>query len=188
MGRSFGPRFESALMYACMLHYGQIRKGNGCPYITHPLAVAALVAEYGGDENQVIAALLHDVLEDCDVTTDALVERYGQDVADMVVACSDTTSRPKPPWRPRKEAYLKRLATIDGRAKLVITADKLHNIQSILHDLERPSVGELIWDRFRAPKLDQLWYFNAVTAALGDGWQSELLDELRRAVARIPPG
>lgn len=185
VGRTFGPRFESALMYACTLHFGQIRKGNGAPYITHPMAVASLVAEYGGDEDQVIAALLHDVLEDCDVTLEQIAMRFGQDVADMVDSCSDTKVRPKPPWRPRKEAYLRRLATVGPRAKLVIAADKLHNVQCIVHDLNRASVGEQIWLRFRAPKPDQHWYFNAVTEVLADGWQHELLDELRRTVERV---
>lgn len=185
VARSFGPRFESALMYACGLHFGQIRKGNGAPYITHPLAVASLVSEFGGDEDQVIAALLHDVLEDCDVDASAIEARYGRDVAEMVDQCSDTTVRPKPPWRERKEAYLRRLARVSARAKLVIAADKLHNVQCILHDLERPSVGERIWGRFRAPKPDQFWYFQAVVDALAAGWEAELLDELRRAVDRV---
>jgi len=185
VARHFGSRFESALMYACTLHFGQIRKGNGSPYITHPLAVAALVAEFGGDEDQVIAALLHDVLEDCDVGVESVQARYGAEVAEMVLSCSDTTVRPKPPWRPRKEAYLRSLAAVPPRAKLVIAADKLHNLQCILHDLERPSVGETIWSRFRAPKAEQFWYFNAVVAALADGWDSELLEELRRVASRV---
>lgn len=183
--QQWGQRFDEALLYASQQHFGQIRKGNGCPYISHPLAVASLVGEYGGDEDQAIAALLHDLLEDCSVTAAELEQRFGSAVAEMVVHCSDTTVRPKPPWKRRKQAYLASLAAVPARSRLVIAADKLHNAQCIVHDLARRSVGERIWSRFRARREDQLWYFRALVDELGRGWDHELLDELRRVVAQL---
>ena len=183
--RVWGPRFESALMFACCRHYGQIRKGNGSPYITHPLGVAALVGEYGGDEDQAIAALLHDLLEDCGVKLEEISSRFGERVASIVSWCTDTTEQPKPPWQQRKEAYLARLPGAPPDARLVVAADKLQNAESIVHDLGRGSVGARVWSRFRADRDQQLWYFRTVTEVLGEGWDHELLDELRHVVSRM---
>jgi (p)ppGpp synthase/HD superfamily hydrolase len=181
----YGPRFESALAFACAAHFGQIRKGSGAPYITHPMAVASIVGAYGGDEDQAIAALLHDVMEDCGVPEERIAQRYGSRVATIVAACTDTTERPKPPWRPRKEAHIAKVRGQPGEVKLVIAADKLHNALSILRDLRRPSVGEVVWDRFTADRPDVLWYYGAMAEALGAGWDHELHGELRHAVERL---
>jgi GTP pyrophosphokinase len=172
-------------MFASFHHHGQIRKGNGSPYITHPLAVASLVGEYGGDEDQAVAALLHDLLEDCGVKLEEISSRFGERVADVVSWCTDTTEQPKPPWQQRKEAYLARLGGAPPDARLVITADKLQNAESIMHDLGRSSVGELVWTRFRANRDQELWYFRTVTDVLAAGWSHEILDELRSVVARM---
>ncbi len=181
----YGPRFESALAYACSQHHGQRRKGSGAPYITHPLAVASIVGQYGGDEDQAIAALLHDVMEDCDVSREAIAARYGERVAGIVDACTDTTETPKPPWRPRKEAHIAKVRTKPAPIKLVIAADKMHNALSILRDRGRPSVGEAIWDRFTADKASVLWYYRAMADALADGWDHDLAAELSRVVDRM---
>jgi (p)ppGpp synthase/HD superfamily hydrolase len=181
----FGPRFESALAFASAMHFGQRRKGDGAPYITHPMAVASIVGTYGGDEDQAIAALLHDVMEDCSVERDQIAERYGERVATIVEACTDSTDRPKPPWRPRKEAHIARVRGLDSYAKLVIAADKLHNATSILRDLHRRSVGDVVWSRFSAAKPDVLWYYHAMVGALGHSWEHELHDELTRVVALL---
>ncbi|MBI4702643.1 MAG: bifunctional (p)ppGpp synthetase/guanosine-3',5'-bis(diphosphate) 3'-pyrophosphohydrolase [Deltaproteobacteria bacterium] len=182
---AYGARFESALTFACSRHFGQERKGNGAPYITHPLAVAALVGEYGGDEDQAIAALLHDVLEDCGVTETDVALRYGARVARIVASCTDTTLRPKPPWPQRKQAFLARLRGAPPDVKLVVAADKLHNAQAIVRDLRRASVGDKVWSRFRAGREDVLWYYRAAVDALTDGWSHELCDELRAVVAEL---
>ncbi len=181
----YGARFESALAYSCALHFGQRRKGDGAPYITHPLNVAALVGQYGGDEDQAIAALLHDSIEDCGVTRARLAARYGPRVADIVADCSDSTSVPKPPWRARKEAHIQRVRHFTAASKLVIAADKLHNAMSITRDLRRPSVGEAVWSRFTAPKPQVIWYYQTMAAALGHQWQHELLVELHYIVAQL---
>jgi len=182
---TYGPKFESALVFASAAHFGQQRKGSGAPYITHPMAVATIVAQYGGDEDQAIAALLHDVIEDCDVTREQLLARYGERVATIVAGCTDTTESPKPPWRPRKEAHIAKVRGLEADAKLVVAADKLHNALSILRDRRRPSVGEQVWSRFSADKVDVLWYYDAMTEAVGDGWAHELHSELRYTVQQL---
>ena len=172
----YGPRFESALAFACSQHHGQRRKGSGAPYITHPLAVASIVGQYGGDEDQAIAALLHDVMEDCGVTREQVHDRYGERVAEIVVACTDTTEIPKPPWRARKEAHIEKVRGKAAEVKLVIAADKMHNALCILRDRRR--VGETIWDRFTADKAGVLWYYRTMSNAIREGWDSELAREL----------
>lgn len=181
----YGPRFDSALAFASGCHFGQRRKGSGAPYITHPLAVAAIVGSYGGDEDQAVAALLHDVMEDCGVSRQTIGDRYGERVAAIVEACTDSTERPKPPWRPRKEAHIAHVRDQAEHIKLVMAADKLHNAQSILRDLRRRSVGEVVWRRFSAEKGEVLWYYRAITDALGHGWQHELHEELVEVVAEL---
>jgi len=184
-GEMYGPRFAAALDYACRQHHGQRRKGSDSPYITHPLAVASLIGDYGGSEDQAIAGLLHDVMEDCGVARQDIAERFGEPIAAIVAACTDTTQKPKPPWRPRKEAYVAHLRDQPAHIKLVVACDKLHNAQSILRDRRRASVGETVWDRFSATRDDVRWYYGAVVDALGAGWSHELLDELRRTVAQL---
>ena len=183
----YGPRFESALAFSCSRHHGQRRKGSGAPYVTHPIAVASIVGQYGGDEDQAIAALLHDVVEDCDVTRAEIEQRYGKRVADIVEACTDTTETPKPKWRPRKEAHIAKVRGAAHDAKLVIAADKMHNALSIVWDMRRPSVGESVWDRFTGTREEVLWYYNAMTAALAEGWDDELAEELKTTVKLLVP-
>ena len=181
----YGPRFESALAFACSQHHGQRRKGSGAPYVTHPLAVASIVGQYGGDEDQAIAGLLHDVMEDCGVTRQQLADRYGERVAAIVDACTDTTEQPKPPWRARKEAHIAKVRKQPAEVKLVISADKLHNAVCIVRDSRRASVGADVWERFTADRDGVLWYYRAMAAALVEGWQHELVDELRTMVGQL---
>lgn len=174
-------RFDDAVSYASALHRTQVRKESGVPYVAHLLAVAASVLESGeADEDVAIAALLHDAIEDQGVTALALASRYGDRVASIVVECTDTDQVPKPPWRPRKEAYVARLETASRQALLVTAADKLHNVRSMLRDL-RVS-GPSMWDRFSAGPADQLWYHRAVADVLTRRLGGSLADELRRAV------
>jgi (p)ppGpp synthase/HD superfamily hydrolase len=179
----YGARFAEALAFATHSHADQVRKAVGAPYITHPLAVASLVGEFGGDEDQAIAGLLHDVMEDCHVTREQIGERFGERVARIVVACTDTTVHPKPPWRERKEAHLSHVRKEPGEVKLVIGADKLHNASCIVRDLNRRSVGVQVWSRFRASRDEVIWYYRSMIDALAHEWDSELIDELRRTVA-----
>ena len=178
-------RYGKALAYAAEKHAGQTRKGSRIPYISHPMAVASLVLEYGGREDEVIAALLHDVAEDCggQEALDEIRQKFGMGVAAIVEGCSDTLESPKPKWRPRKEAYVANLQTAHRSVRLVSAADKLHNARSILRDYR--SEGENVWKRFSAPKEDVLWYYSAVTRALEARGLSPLVEELDRTVGEI---
>lgn len=190
----YGPRFDAALRYASRLHRGQTRKGTPTPFITHLLAVAAVVGEYGGGEDDVIAALLHDAVEDQGgrATLAAIRERFGPNVAAIVLDCSDTDITPKPPWCARKVAYLEHIRALSPSALLVSAADKLHNARSVVADLRMH--GDALWGRFNAPKDAQLWYyvrlvdaFRERCAALRQSGAAverhgHLLDELGRVV------
>jgi (p)ppGpp synthase/HD superfamily hydrolase len=179
-----GPRFNDAILYALELHAEQKRKGSGTPYVAHLLSVAALVIEDGGDEDQAIAGLLHDAVEDQGgrETMDAIRRRYGERVADIVHGCTDTYESPKPPWRQRKQAYLERLATASPEVRRVSLADKLHNSRSILTDLLR---GEPVWERFRGGKDGTLWYYRSLLEVYRRTGDSPMVRELGWVLERI---
>jgi (p)ppGpp synthase/HD superfamily hydrolase len=128
---ALGPRFDEALAYAADAHAGQVRKGTSIPFVAHLLAVTALVLEDDGDEDHAIAALLHDAPEDAGGRDrlDDIRRRFGDRVADIVEACSDTFEVPKPAWRPRKERYLTHLETAPDDVLRVSLADKVHNLR-----------------------------------------------------------
>lgn len=155
-------RFEEALVFASRLHRRQIRKGSGVPYVSHLLAVAAIVLEYGGNEDEAIAALLHDAVEDQggDATRQEIRRRFGEVVVEIVNGCTDADSVPKPPWQARKEAYLAHLRRADPSVLLVSAADKLHNVRAILGDYR--VVGEAVWQRFKTGKEGTLWYYRSL--------------------------
>jgi (p)ppGpp synthase/HD superfamily hydrolase len=147
-------RFVEAVDLARTAHRDQFRKGTRIPYVHHLLAVAALVLEYGGTEDQAIAGLLHDLVEDCGDEYEAVVrERFGDTVAAIVMACTDGTAEGKraaasgdrvADWRARKLAYLRHLREAPDDALLVSACDKLHNATSIVTDLEDPAIGTAV--------------------------------------------
>jgi GTP pyrophosphokinase len=180
----YGKSFDDALAYAAEAFRHTTRKATGIPYITHLLAVTALVGEHGGSEEQMIAALLHDVLEDVEGSTKAdLAKRFGTNVAEMVEALSDATERPKPAWKERKTRYLARLEREDAQVKLVSAADKLHNLRSTLRDLDRE--GASLWARFNAGREEQIWYYRSAVQALAKDWDHPLVEELRMATESL---
>ena len=146
------PRFEEALLFAVRLHADQVRKESGIPYSAHLLSVAALVLEYGGDEDMAIAALLHDAIEDQGgaPTREAIRARFGDRVTAIVDGCTDAEIQPKPPWQARKEAYLAHLPTAPAEVRLVSAADKLHNARSVLADYRQ--VGRICGGAFGAAR------------------------------------
>jgi len=178
-------RVAEAIAWAEELHAGQTRKGSRVPYLFHPLAVAAIVAEHGGGETEVIAALLHDAIEDGGgaPVRAHIASRFGAAVAAVVERCTDTDTTPKPPWRARKEAFVAGLADADPATRLVVAADKLHNARCTVRDLRRE--GEPVWGRFRGGRDGTLWYYRAVLEALAAGWTHPVLDELRVEVAAL---
>ncbi len=180
---AYSARVEEAFAFASGLHRAQVRKGNGAPYVTHLMAVAACVGEHRGTEEQLIAALLHDAIEDQGVSADALAARFGDEVARIVVACTDAFTTPKPPWRARKERYIAHLRDADAGVKLVAVSDKLHNARSIRRD--HRVVGGAVWSRFSAPVAETLWFYRAVADALAHGWSHPLVDELYEEVGAL---
>lgn len=158
----YSERVEDALILAARLHQNQTRKQSEVPYLTHLLAVAATVGENGGTEDEFIAALLHDAIEDQggSAVRDLLRHRFGDNVTRIVDGCSDTDQTPKPPWRQRKEAYLRHLAEADASIRLVSMADKLHNARSTLTDLRR--YGDTVWTRFNGGREGTLWYYRSL--------------------------
>jgi (p)ppGpp synthase/HD superfamily hydrolase len=182
---SYGEKFEEALLYACRLHRDQARKGTDTPYVTHLLAVAAIVGENGGTEDEVVAALLHDSPEDRGgrERLKEIREHFGDRVAEIVNGCTDTYEDPKPEWRPRKEAYVAHATTAPTSVRLVSAADKLHNARSILADLR--SLGDELWDRFTGGKEGTLWYYRALVEAYTAAGANAVAEELDRVVREI---
>ena len=182
-----GPRFDQALLYAAAAHRQQPRKGTQVPYLSHLLGVASIVLTYGGSENQAIGGLLHDTVEDCgNQHVPVIGELFGDEVLGIVLACTDSAvpaGQAKAGWRPRKEQYLHHLRELPpgDPARLVSCADKLHNAQAILADLE--VLGLPLWDRFRGktPE-DHLWYYGALAAAFTEQLPGPLADRLRGTV------
>ena len=178
-------RFQDAFDFAFQLHASQNRKGSGIPYISHLMAVAALVLEDGGDEEQAIAALLHDAVEDQGgiETLEEIHLRYGARVASIVDGCTDSYTIPKPPWRERKEAYLTHLREASKDVRRVSLADKLHNARSILADLRRG--GDSVWQRFNGGREGTIWYYGTLVNVFQQVDDSPMVDELARVVAEI---
>lgn len=160
----FTERFVAALALAVEAHDGQLRKGTQIPYVSHPMAVASLALEFGADEDQAIAALLHDVLEDGGPDYAPRIQAsFGARVLALVQACTDGVADrtgAKPPWAQRKQAYLAHLADAPDEVLLVSGADKLHNARAIVADLQQ--VGPAVFQRFKAGRDGTLWYYQSL--------------------------
>ena len=182
-------RITEGLAFALHAHDGQTRKGTSVPYIAHPLGVASLVMEAGGTDDEVVAALLHDAVEDGgEELIDPIREAFGEGVLGIVLECSDAVvpkGADKPGWWERKRSYIDRVANASPGAVLVTTADKLHNARAIEADLR--AVGDEVFARFTAGRKGVLWYQRAITEALEGNPQAprRMLDELGRTVDEI---
>lgn len=182
------PSLHDALDYAADAHQAQARKGTSIPYLSHLMGVASLVIEHGGDEDQAIAGLLHDVLEDCGMQHEAPIrDRFGDRVLGIVKACTDGVADEqgeKPPWRARKEAYLIHLRDVPAHALLVSACDKLHNARAIATDL---AAGEDVFARFNGGPDGTRWYYDALAKTFAEelGRSSPLVIELTTTVERF---
>ena len=183
-----GEGFSRALLFAADKHRTQIRKGGDIPYLGHLLSVAGLVIEAGGTEEQAMAALLHDAVEDAEdgdgPTMLAEIRRtFGDEVAGIVTECSDSDVVPKPPWKQRKQAYIDHLAGASDGAVLVSLADKLDNARAILRDLRVH--GSQLWQRFSVTEpAEHLWYYESLLAAFTVRRPGcPMVDELDRVLA-----
>ena len=184
--RDFSPRFDEALVYAHQLHANQTRKGTTTPYVGHLLAVTAIVIENGGTEDEAIAALLHDAVEDAGgaATREDIRLRFGDNVALIVDGLTDTDQTPKPPWRQRKEDYIAHLSEALPSVLLVSLADKIHNAQSILRDVRNE--GDSVWNRFTGGRDGSLWYYRSLAEAFrARGQFVSMMNELDRTVTEL---
>jgi (p)ppGpp synthase/HD superfamily hydrolase len=178
-------RFTQALTYAHELHAKQVRKGSGVPYISHLLGVASIALEYGANEDEAIAALLHDAIEDQGgaATREEIRRRFGDNVTAIVDGCTDADTTPKPPWKERKQAYINHLPTASASVLLVSACDKLHNTRSILKDYR--IMGEAVWERFQGGREGTLWYYRALVDAFALTGVTPVVEELSRVVSEL---
>jgi (p)ppGpp synthase/HD superfamily hydrolase len=185
-------RYDQALQFAAEHHREQLRKGSQVPYLTHLMSVSALVLEHGGSEDQAIAGLLHDAVEDAPEGRGGAVlagirERFGDAVADIVRACSDgldADGNRSGTWPERKLPYVEGLATKPADALLVTAADKTHNGLCIAADVRR--YGQGFWSTFNASREELLWYYTSVERAVADRLPgSSIAGALRRAVDEL---
>ena len=174
-----GARLQKAFRYAAEQHAGQTRKQTAVPYLSHLMAVASLVLEGGGDEDLAIAALLHDVVEDCGGMPRLREVRklFGARVAKIVEGCTDSFTDPKLPWIVRKKEYLTRLKHEDAETRLVSASDKLHNVRTVIADYRKD--GESVWKRFSGGRDGTLWYYRA----LNDEFQRKKANRISRELA-----
>jgi (p)ppGpp synthase/HD superfamily hydrolase len=172
---------------AAQIHAAQIRKHTTIPYLSHLLGPCSIAMEYGATEDEAIAALLHDAIEDGEPVeaARATVWTFGDEVGQIVEGCTDSDAHPKPPMRERKEAYLVRLESEDRSVLLVSASDKLHNARSIVRDIR--GVGSAVWDRFSVPKEDTLWYYRTLVATYqaNPAQNHALVGELDRTVIEL---
>lgn len=185
-----GPRFDEALAFASRVHAADIRKGTTVPYIAHPLSVCALVLLDGGDEDEAVAALLHDTLEDHPTLAppEVIAARFGKRVLGIVRECSDTgddyRGGPKEDWKQRKRRYLDHIPVASPEARRVSLADKVDNARAILTDYRED--GEKLWERFNSGRDEQLWYYRQLVKRFRKaGARGFLMRELKRTVAEL---
>ncbi len=178
-------RFIQALGYAARLHARQLRKGKDRPYVGHLLGVASIVIEHGGDEDAVIAALLHDAVEDQGglPRLREIRRKFGAHVARIVEGCTDSHESPKPPWRERKMRYIARVRQESAEIRLVSVADKLSNARELLadHRLE----GNSVFERFHGRKDGTLWYYRALVQEFRAAGATPLVEELDRVLSAL---
>ena len=181
------PRWErlmDAAAVAMIIHADQVRKGADTPYLGHLLGVASLVLENGGDEDQAIAGLLHDAIEDQGAHQEPVIrKRFGDRVADIVLGCTDAHTLPKPPWRERKEGYIGHLEHASSDILLVSCADKLYNARAIVTDLK--THGDVVFDRFTGGRDGTLWHYATLAGVFGRRLPSALARELRDVVVEL---
>lgn len=178
------PRFAYAFSFAATAHAAQKRKGTEIPYISHLMSVSALVLEHGGDEDQAIAGLLHDVIEDCGAAYEPIIrEQFGDRVTRIVRACTDADTIPKPPWQERKTSYLQHLEQEGPEVLLVSACDKLHNARAIVSD--QHAIGQTVFDRFSATQAQVLWYYESLAGIYRARLPGRLADEVARSVDQM---
>ena len=172
---------EIALKTAAKVHEKQYRKGTDIPYITHPVAVGMILMKAGYSEELVAAGILHDTVEDTELSLQDIEQLFGRNIAQIVEGCSEPDKSLS--WEDRKKQTIEYLRTAPEEIRVVACADKLHNIRSIASDIEQ--FGEQVWGRFKRGKEQQEWYYTHVIESLGLQSNFQLLDELKIEVERL---
>ncbi|MEH1933881.1 MAG: HD domain-containing protein [Nostoc sp.] len=178
-------KFEVALVYATRLHAHQTRKVSGIPYISHLLSVAALVLEMGGSEEEAIAALLHDSIEDQGgkPIREDIRQRFGETVVAIIDGCTEWDTPPKPPWQERKNRYIEKLRHASPSVRRVSLADKLHNARSLLADWRQ--MGDVIWAEFSIGKQKTLWFYQSLVQVYRETGSDVMTEELERVISQL---
>ena len=178
-------KFEQALIYATQLHANQTRKVDKIPYISHLMSVSALILEAGGTEDEAIAGLLHDAVEDQggQATREEIREKFGETVVEIVDGCTETDITPKPPWKERKIQYIENIRNGSDSVKLVSLADKLHNARSLLVGYRNK--GDKLWDYFNGTKEDKLWFYRELLKVYRQGNVNFMTVELERILDEL---
>lgn len=183
----YSRRFIEAMQVAALMHAAQMRKGTRIPYVSHLVGTCAIALDHGASEDEAIAALLHDAIEDVSPVeaARAAVGQFGPEVLRIVESCTQANSEPKVPWRERRERYVRHLGEEDRSVLLVSGSDKLHNARAIVADLR--TIGAAVWDRFSVPRGDTLWYYRALVTAFRRNpvHTPTLIDELDRVVTEM---
>ncbi|MEH7436934.1 HD domain-containing protein [Neobacillus drentensis] len=172
---------EKALKTAAKAHEKQYRKGTDIPYITHPVAVGMILMKAGYSEELVAAGILHDTVEDTNLSLQDIEQLFGRNIAQIVEGCSESDKSLS--WEDRKKHTIEYLRTAPEEIRVVACADKLHNIRSISGDIEL--FGDQVWERFKRGKEQQKWYYTHVIESLGLQSSFQLLDELKLEVERL---
>ena len=178
-------KFETALVYATRLHSNQTRKISNVPYVAHLLSVAALVLEAGGTEEETIAGLLHDSVEDQggSQTREEIRQIFGDEVVRIIDGCTESDIYPKPPWQERKQKYLENLRHASASVRRVSLADKLHNARSLLADWRQN--GDSIWSDFKTGKAGTLWFYQELLKVYQAAGTDLLTEEFSRVVEEL---
>lgn len=172
---------NKALLYAYNCHLGQIRKGTSFPYIIHPLEAMIIASRMTTDDDIICAALLHDVMEDCDVTSIELSNLFNVRIAELVLCVTDKNIYP---WKKRKEVLLETVNNSSNDVKIVFLADKLSNLRSIHHDILE--TGDCVWKKFPNRNINDLaWYYKEVTNVLNSLSKYDEFSELKHLVELI---
>ena len=156
-------QIEEAIEVAAEAHQGQYRKGTDTPYITHPYAVGLILMEAGYSDAVIIAGILHDTVEDTDLTLEYIRERFGDAIANIVDGCSENKALR---WRARKTERIEALRTASLEICIVTCADKLHNLRTIISEYDL--IGDTVWERFHGGVEDQAWYYRSILGAIAD--------------------
>lgn len=178
-------KFEQALIYATQLHAKQTRKVDKIPYISHLMSVSALILEAGGSEDEAIAGLLHDAVEDQGgkATREEIRQKFGVTVVEIVDGCTETDITPKPPWKQRKIDYIENIRNGSDSVKLVSLADKLHNARSLL--IGYRNQGDKLWDYFSGSKEDKLWFYGELLKIYQQSCVNFMTVELERILDEL---